>query len=216
MGSYIEAAKKQMATVVEQAREKFNVQLRVSFVGYRDYGEIERFAIKDFVGGDDISELQSFIASTPARSHCPDGDIDPAEDVAGGLEKALGMSWSSRNKLLVHIADAPAHGSEYHDFGKSWDNHNGHQDPDPADLMSQLGDKKVAYAFFKITNDTDKMIDKFRDAHKNSRRGFEVHEMGKDASLFASMVLGSIASSVSSAAALLPSSAATPSSSTAY
>merc|ERR1719473_996575 len=204
MSRYIQAAKDQMTAVVDQARSKFGVELRVAFVGYRDFGEIERFAIKDFVAGEDgIEELRSFIASTPARSKCPSGDIDPTEDVAGGLEKALGLSWSNRVKLLVHVADAPAHGEEYHDG--MGDNHGGPQSPDPAELMSQFAQKKVSYYFFKINDSTEKMVRKLREAHKPSRREFKEVPFGGDVEgVFADMVLGSIAGSVVATGVTLP------------
>eukprot|EP00966_Prymnesium_polylepis_P320052 7376444-Prymnesium_polylepis.1 len=85
------------------------------------------------------------------------------------------MSWKSNIKMLVHVADAPAHGSEYHDgLG---DNHDGPQTPDPADMMRQLGQMKVAYYFFKINSSTDKMIGKLKEAHKNSRREFKCRQL---------------------------------------
>ena len=200
MGQYIEQAKQKAAVIVEQAREKYAVDLRVAFVGYRDFGDPVRFEVKDFVAGESIDEVTQLLMRCTAT-----GGGDAPEDVAGGLEKALHLSWSqssSRIKMIVHVADAPAHGSEYHDgLG---DNHNGVQNPDPAEMMRQLGDKKVAYYFFKINDSTDKMIAKLKEAHKNSRREFKVHELGSDAFKFADIVLGSIASSVRAAGIALP------------
>jgi len=201
MGSYIEQAKQTAALIVKQARDKYAVDLRVAFVGYRDFDDSVRFEVKDFVAGENIDEV------TKLLMHCTaTGGGDAPEDVAGGLEKALHLSWSqssSRIKMIVHVADAPAHGSEYH-VGLV-DNHDGVQNPDPAEMMRQLGDKKVAYYFFKINNSTDKMIAKLKEAHKNSRREFKVHELGKGNEFkFADIVLGSIASSVRAAGITLP------------
>jgi hypothetical protein len=43
------------------------------------------------------------------------GGDDGPEDVAGGFEKALEQNWTSKTKYAVLIADAPCHGSKYHD-----------------------------------------------------------------------------------------------------
>ena len=52
------------------------------------------------------------------------GGGDFPEDVSGGLQKCTDLSWASRTRIIVHIADAPAHGEEYHD-GSFGDNHGG-------------------------------------------------------------------------------------------
>lgn len=72
-----------------------------------------------------MADLHSFIASTNAFSgrHC-----DTAEDVAGALKKALSLTWRGDTRIIIHIADAPAHGSEYN--GGCKDNYPGPQDPD--------------------------------------------------------------------------------------
>ena len=50
------------------------------------------------------------------RRLVPTGGMDVAEDVVGGLEAAAKLSWTSyqNRKVLVHFADAPCHGAEYH------------------------------------------------------------------------------------------------------
>lgn len=52
------------------------------------------------------------------RRLVPTGGLDKAENVLGGLE-AVGeeLSWDEHNKkVLVHFADAPCHGSDYHNL----------------------------------------------------------------------------------------------------
>jgi len=195
MGSWIEQAKTKAKGVITQAQERFKVDIRVSFVGYRDFSDQVRFQTSDFVCGDNMESIVSLISSCVAN-----GGGDGPEDVAGGLEKAVGMSWSSRIRLLVHIADAPAHCEEYNNGGDS-PNHlsQAKAGPDPADLIRSLGEKRVNYYFFKINSSTDKMIEKFRAAHVNSRREFKVHDLGSEDSLFAEMLMNTIASSVSAA-----------------
>ena len=57
MGGPIKLAKDTMALVVEQCRDKFNLEVRVAFVGYRDFCDQERFVVKDFVGGESVDEV---------------------------------------------------------------------------------------------------------------------------------------------------------------
>ena len=75
--------------------------------------------------------------------------------------------------------------------------------------MKKLGQKKVAYYFFKINSSTDKMFGKLKEAHKNSRRECKSFPLQTDVNMFADMMLGTIASSVRDAGVSLPSSAST-------
>lgn len=70
-----------------------------------------------------MADLQNFIARSNAM-----GGGDGAEDVAGGLKKALSLTWKGDTRIIIHIADAPAHGAEY--SGGISDNWPGPQDPD--------------------------------------------------------------------------------------
>lgn len=47
------------------------------------------------------------------------GGKDIAEDVLGGLEAVAQLGWGppSSRKVVVHFADAPCHGSKFHDLG---------------------------------------------------------------------------------------------------
>ena len=75
-----------------------------------------------------MADLHNFIArSEPYSSANPDGP----EDVAGALEKALSLTWKGDTRIIIHIADAPAHGSEYNGgLPPEYDHYPGPQDPD--------------------------------------------------------------------------------------
>lgn len=140
MGAYIQEAKDKLFDIVEVARERWKVNLRVSFVGYRDHCDKDRFEVFDFVHGDDgLAGLRDKIGACRAS-----GGGDTPEDVAGALQHANQMSWESRTRLCVHIADAPCHGKQYHDVDDSY------PDGDPhglvaEDLLAELGNKRVNY-----------------------------------------------------------------------
>ncbi|PNH01990.1 Alpha-protein kinase vwkA [Tetrabaena socialis] len=98
--------------------------LRVAFIGYRDYGE--ETVVKDFMAlsaanplnrsgpsiraAKDLEDFVSWMGTVKAH-----GGDDTAEDVYTGLERAASLNWTSQGgRLLIHIADAPCHGSIFH------------------------------------------------------------------------------------------------------
>ena len=42
------------------------------------------------------------------------GGGDAAEDVFSGIEAAQALKWQAGSRILVHVTDAPCHGSEFH------------------------------------------------------------------------------------------------------
>ena len=114
--------------------------MRVSFVGYRDYGDPERFVPVDFT--EDIHGVKQLIKSQKAE-----GGGDTPEDVQGAFNKALNMSWDETSiKFLVFCTDAPGHG-----FWKYDDYPNGL--PENFKLEQQMksfADKRVHFTFLKL------------------------------------------------------------------
>ncbi len=109
------------------ALRSYHLTWRIGPCADRDFdcSDEDRYAFKDFVEEKDMADLHSFIASTNAFSG---RHRDTAEDVAGALKKALSLTWRGDTRIIIHIADAPAHGSEYN--GGMGDNYPGPQDPD--------------------------------------------------------------------------------------
>ena len=73
-----------------------------------------RAATLGFIGGLKtnaalIEQFKTFVAGVAAQ-----GGKDFTEDVFGGLSAAANLNWRSPNRVLVHIADAPCHGLQYH------------------------------------------------------------------------------------------------------
>ena len=106
MGSWIERAKTTLkgiiSNVVASCAGKLDV--RVSFVGYRDHKDSNRFEILDF--STDLEKVKDFISNCRAT-----GGADIPEDLAGGLRKCLDQKWSKGSKRQVTlITDAPCHG----------------------------------------------------------------------------------------------------------
>jgi hypothetical protein len=157
MEPWIQAAKDQITTIINDAvRENGdNVNVSVGFVGYRDYGDLERFIVEDFQ--DSVSILHRI------RNVHADGGDDEAEDVAGGISQLRSLDWNDADvKLIVHIADAPGHGNMFHTPYLSDRFPRG----DPGGLLvmnaiSHLSSHGYDYTFVKINETTDIMIEEF-------------------------------------------------------
>jgi hypothetical protein len=70
--------------------------------------------------------------------------------------------------MLFHIADAPCHGTEFHNIGINL--RDTYPDGDPSrrslnTLFSVLSRNKIQYHFGKITEQTNRMVEKFKKAY---------------------------------------------------
>ena len=109
MGTWIEACKREIKAIIDCVRNQhFNIQIRVSVVAYRDHCDGNKIE-EVFKFSDNIAACQKFISQLQAT-----GGGDGPEDVAGGFENALKQNWAAKNKYCVFLADAPAHGKQYH------------------------------------------------------------------------------------------------------
>lgn len=115
MGSWIERSKNTLKGIIQSVKTDYeNLNVKVSFVGYRDVQDKNRFDVFDF--SEDLDAVTKFIAKMAAN-----GGGDAPEDVQGGLNQALNMKWTpSSIKQLFLICDAPGHGKDICD---SHDNH---------------------------------------------------------------------------------------------
>jgi hypothetical protein len=200
MKPWISQARAKSIDLVKCAKEKFKVELRVAFVAYRDhaYGA-RRLDTIDFVAEANMHELVSFISSR-CKGFSAEGN-DWAEDVAGGLDAALKMSWQNgSSRLVCHFADAPAHGQDYCDGGDSYPSGcpNG---LDPKQLMEKLAAQvKANYYFIKCgdSSTTDKMIRVFRAQYQHyPDRDFDTYELGNDATRFLGTMVDTVGRTVS-------------------
>jgi uncharacterized protein YegL len=95
MEPWIKAGKTHILAIAENIekdmKEKFgkNSILRMAFVAYRDYTNAERFDVIDFHKAPNLQPVRNKIESQKAIAN-----DDVCEDVQGGLEKALGLSWT--------------------------------------------------------------------------------------------------------------------------
>lgn len=197
MASSIRAAKEKCAKIYSECANKFpDKPLKIAFVGYRDIEDGEkRFLIVPFVAMEDMHKI------TDALSGCSaDGGGDTPEDIAGAMDKVLGLDWRGvSTRVIVHIADAPAHGRLYHD--DSMDDNHPDGDPEGRDLdklVETAASRRIDYYFAELNDSTRKMIDHFRDIYKRfeGNSTFSVISFDKDAREFLPLIVKSVTSSI--------------------
>lgn len=161
MQDHLNATKDSVLKLVERLRKQYgHLRLHFGCVRYTDFDQpaASRTSFLQFT--EKPTEFQTFVGAIKAT-----GGGDAAEDVFGGLNVAVKeMDWGStkNTNLLIHIADAPCHGSQYHESNVGDDNPSG--DPNGislTSLMKKIVSFRINYWFGKITVHTDKMIQEF-------------------------------------------------------
>jgi len=159
MSSWIRSATDEIKSIIDKIQEMHSgTHIRVSFVGYRDIKDLERFAIHEFT--DDIEGIKEFISRQVAK-----GGGDLPEDVAGAFSQALKQKWKQAARYAVLVADAPCHGQKYHSCSDDYPK----GDPSGLDvekLVKNFCQNNVTLSAIKITNHTDTMFEIFQSIYK--------------------------------------------------
>lgn len=166
---YIDMVRRKLPSIARDIRASFpDSQLRVAFVGYRDYDDAQPLVVLDFRalskrGGSVSNTFEAFLRELHAT-----GGGDAAEDVFSGLEAVARLDWRSTNRVLVHIADAPCHGAEFHNGSR----HPGFDDYPAGDRKGRDASKILrklqrdaqisAWLFCHLTKSTYKMVARFK------------------------------------------------------
>eukprot|EP00011_Vannellida_sp_DIVA3-517-6-12_P010743 CAMPEP_0114603848 /NCGR_PEP_ID=MMETSP0168-20121206/242_1 /TAXON_ID=95228 ORGANISM="Vannella sp., Strain DIVA3 517/6/12" /NCGR_SAMPLE_ID=MMETSP0168 /ASSEMBLY_ACC=CAM_ASM_000044 /LENGTH=681 /DNA_ID=CAMNT_0001814663 /DNA_START=32 /DNA_END=2077 /DNA_ORIENTATION=- len=166
---------------------------RFAFVGYRDFGDEGAIVTQNFVPAREWATVQAVIAAQKAN-----GGGDIPEDISGAFHAASQLSWASKFKLIVHIADAPCHGTKYHDFKDDHPN----CERDPTAQLTGLARSGIDYTFLKMTTSTEKMLEFFATAYNNTSRIFRTSNLNDPAD-FLSEVVESVRESTSSSDSLM-------------
>lgn len=160
MEPWIQAAKDQTFDIVGKTlHETPDAEVRLAFVGYRDYGDTPQFICRYFSS---VSSTLNSIKNVHAK-----GGHDEAEDVAGALLNASMFVWEpDAAKTLIHIADAPPHGMQFHEPYVSDRYPDG--DPEgknPLWFMGEFSKNNIDYTFIKINDSTNIMLKQFHDVY---------------------------------------------------
>jgi hypothetical protein len=177
MRLHIDGVKTQITSVVDAIKASGCQVTHVAFVGYKDWCDgASHFELSDFQP--DIPSFQSFVGRIDAK-----GGGDAAEDVMGGLKQALSLSWPAKSgtRVLVHIADAPPHGSRMNggvgdEFGGNVDGRPG--DMKPEEFFERLKQLNVAYYFAEIDHCTKQMVEVFSKCYGKPVDVLDVRDAG--------------------------------------
>ena len=171
MYGHVNAVREQIQDITDALKKKNLLQLNVGFIGYKDHCDGEdHFEVFDFTK--DTTKFKYYV-----KSIVTGGGGDTAEDVIGGLQKTLELPWKKGyTNIIFHIADAPAHGTKYHDDILD-DYPDGYStDKSSEEIFKALNEKNIHYYFGKIKNDTDKMIEVFRLNCNNQIITFDIKD----------------------------------------
>ncbi|EGG13692.1 hypothetical protein DFA_11453 [Cavenderia fasciculata] len=176
MQSWINEAKNKMVQLAKVLSNAYaGIQFEVSFVGYRDYTDPIRFENIAFSSNMEVLEqgLAKIVAS---------GGGDIPEDVVGGFQHVLLQEWKEGyTKVCIHVADAPCHGTKYHDFGAVSDSlPHGDTNVPPEEQIKTMKNRGIDYYFIKINHQTDRMIEEFRKTYDTDQKKIVVANLGSD------------------------------------
>ena len=159
MFPYISQTKQDIDYIVDFIKEEFENKVKLGFVGYRDHQD-GSYRIQNLDLSENIDVFKEFVGSIEAT-----GGDDGPEDVLGGLEAAINLNWSSKNKVLIHVGDAPQHGPRFHDFGPTADKffYEESRGLNVENLLDAIKFLNIKYYFAKINGSTDKMVKEFNN-----------------------------------------------------
>ncbi|MCO5555885.1 hypothetical protein L7F22_009430 [Adiantum nelumboides] len=163
MGRYMEVVKDKILKIVHGICDAYpECHIRVAFAFYRDYRDTESCGSCNFTVS--FNGSGSTFVDALSRVEAKGGN-DTAEDVFSGLEALSKLDWTAHNRVVYHIADAPCHGTQFHD-AKVDDNHpNGDlHGRNIVKLLCNLREdcKLSRYTFLHITGTTRKMLQEFK------------------------------------------------------
>ena len=162
MGSYLAAARDQCINISDQLkRELPQFDFNFGAVFYRDPVDCPGEKNNTYSLKNDVNKLKSELASESAK-----GGGDTPEDWVGAYDMALNnIAWRNGTRLIIHIADAPAHGSQ-------WCGSNNHEEENSKlyPMIQKCVDKKIKIIGFQIGSSPKTSFTKFQQEY-NSKGG---------------------------------------------
>ena len=159
MGKYLIAARDQCINISNQLKNELpQFDFNFGAVFYRDPVDCPGEKNHRYPLTDDIERLKSQIGSESAS-----GGGDDPEDWVGAYDEALdNIAWRNGTRLIIHIADAPAHGSD-------WCNENNHNEENPKlyPKIEKCIDKNIKIIGFQIGSYPEPSFSKFKNLYES-------------------------------------------------
>ena len=161
MGSYLRAARDQCISISDKLKADLpQFDFNFGAVFYRDPVDCPGEKNHTYSLKSDVKKLESEIGSESAT-----GGGDGPEDWVGAYDMSLdNIAWRNGTRLIIHIADAPAHGSQWCGC-KNHEEENSKLYP----MVQKCIDKNIKIIGFQIGNYPKPSFTKFRDEY--NRRG---------------------------------------------
>lgn len=164
----INAAKEQVINIFNELKTKYpEYNFNFGAIFYRDKIDSPSDENIKFQLTDNMENLKNNISTIKAY-----GGGDTPEDWVWGYKAALeNMAWREGTKLIIHIADAGAHGTEFSKGDKYPD-----QGPILHQLIKRCVEKHIKIIGFKIGRHSKQSFDKITEIYKNHKSAIN----GKD------------------------------------
>jgi len=175
MGREINAARDYVIKIYEELTTKYkDYNFNFGSVFYRDKIDSKRDKDEYFLLTDNMTNLKNNISTVRAY-----GGGDGPEDWVGGYEIALNkMNWRKGIKLIIHIADAGAHGEEFSKGDRHPD-----QGPLLPPLIQECVRKNINIIGFKISDEPKQSFEKlteiyndYKISNKDNGQFIEIYE----------------------------------------
>lgn len=163
-----------------------------AFICYRDYGDENQIETFPFVSKEGLPEMAAWIKALEAT-----GGGDGPEDVYGAFAEIIELDWQAPTKIIIHVADAPCHGTKYHSMEDSFPSGDptGHG---PEDLLREFAKLGMDYYFLRLSSATDRMIEIFKESYRAQAAIFRTLDLrSADPAEFLKVVKTSIGVSLS-------------------
>ena len=158
MGNYLAAARDQCINISNQLKSELpQYDFQFGAVFYRDPIDCPGEENHVYTLKKDVNILKGELASETAT-----GGGDGPEDWVGAYDFACNnIGWRNGTRLIIHIADAPAHGSE-------WCNENNHESENPKlyPMIQKCVEKKIKIIGFQIGSYPKPSFDRFGNEYK--------------------------------------------------
>lgn len=158
MGGYLAAARNQCINISNQLQSELpQYDFQFGAVFYRDPIDCPGEKNHTYQLKKDVNKLKTELGSETAT-----GGGDGPEDWVGAYECSCdNIAWRNGTRLIIHIADAPAHGSE-------WCKENNHEDQNSKlyPMIQKCADKNIKIKGFQIGDYPKPSYDKFGEEKK--------------------------------------------------
>ena len=183
MGREIKAANDYVIQIFEELTKKYKDEFKFKFGAsfYRDKIDSPSDKNEYFPLTENMQDLKNKISKID-----PDGGGDIPEDWVEGYKMALSdkMNWRNGLKLIIHIADAGAHGTEF-SRGDSYPK----EGPKLEKLIKECVDKNINIIGFKIEKEAEQSFEKMSEIYneykmsgKDNGQFIEIYDFKRGAS----------------------------------